>query len=95
MQNLAQGLYEEINYLRLDSSTYASEIQDESTFASDEASTWGTTHVPYKWNEGIAMAARHYLNERDSCGTTGDADGFGFRSILSAFYSFGYADLEF
>ncbi len=51
--------------------------------------------MPYKWNEGVARAARHYLNDFGSCGTNGDKNAMGFSQILSAYYVWNYFDLEF
>lgn len=51
--------------------------------------------MPYTWNEGIARAARHYLNDYGSCGSAGDKNAMGFAQILSAYYVWNYFDLEF
>ncbi len=49
----------------------------------------------YTWNEGVARAARHYLNEMGACGTCGDINAMGFRQILSAYYVWNYFGLEY
>lgn len=49
----------------------------------------------YHWNEGLSRAARHYLNQIGSCGTTGDIYGMGFTQILSAYYVWNYIGLDY
>ncbi len=97
MQPLAQHMFRDINHIRAGTvPAYFNEAQKESNFVIDELQKWSSGgFAQYEWNEGLARAARHYLNERGACGTNGDADGFGFRSLLSAFYVWTYEDLEY
>ncbi len=57
----------------------------------DEAINFGSPSPAYTWNEGLARAARHLLNEKGSCGTNADAFGF----VLKSFYAWTYEDLEY
>lgn len=94
MQDVAYGLYNEINSIRENKSNYFN-VFDYSETAIDELSLFPEDGEEYIWNEGIARAARHYLNEKGSCGTNGDVYGFGFRSLLSSLYVYTYEHLEY
>lgn len=95
MQNLAHNIFEEINKLREDPSAYKEIIGEYSDIALSEIEKFDQENEKYVWNEGLARAARHYLNEKGSCGTNGDAYGFGYRSLLSSLYVFSYEQLEY
>jgi len=78
MQDIAINLFEEINRLRSDPEAYKDIVDDYSDVATDEIDLFESINAPYVYNEGLSRGGRHYLNEKGSCGTNGDAYGFSF-----------------
>lgn len=95
MQKVAYDLFHEINLIRQNQTMYVEEFGEYSDIAVDELSKFPKNSEDYVWNEGIARAARHFLNDKGSCGTNGDVYGFGFRSLLSSLYVYTYEHLEY
>ena len=48
-----------------------------------------------QWNEGLARAARHIVNDKGACGTDGDAYGKSFEEVLNQYYAFNVNGLKF
>jgi hypothetical protein len=46
------------------------------------------------WNEGLARAARHLVNEEGSCGTYGDSNSDYFIDILRKYFVYQYEDVQ-
>ena len=49
----------------------------------------------FRWNEGLARAARHLVNDMGPCGTYGDANSDFLPEILSKYYAHSYDNLDF
>lgn len=82
LQGAAQSYFDEIDQLRTSPRVYADYLREQKArFAADcvEDTFLEPTYEHYTWNEGLARAARHYLNEMGSCGTCGDINAMGFR----------------
>jgi hypothetical protein len=82
MQSIAQNLFLEIDELRSNPQDYAAKLNNTGAkFASQSVSTAYTAdfYEHNTWNEGLARAARHYLNDLGSCGTCGDINALGFK----------------
>lgn len=52
------------------------------------------------WSEQLSMAARHYLNDKAACLTSGDKNGNSFEEVLSKYYAYSatgimYSIIEF
>jgi len=62
-QTLAMGIFKEINVLRENPVGYQLHFEGYSKIATDELKKFSPNGVNYSWNEGLARAARHFLNE--------------------------------
>lgn len=49
----------------------------------------------FSWNEGLARAARHLVNDMGPCSTYGDANSDFLPEILSKYYAHSYDELEY
>ena len=61
MGDVAYDLFHEINRLRRDPSSYRDELTN--PIAKKELSKWTNYTINMQWNEGLARAARHVLND--------------------------------
>ncbi len=48
-----------------------------------------------EWNEGLARAARHLVNDMGPCGTYGDANSDFLPDILKKYYAHDFSDLDY
>lgn len=88
-------MFSEINTIWEDPEKYKEIVGEFSDVAVEELDQFSSSNTDYVWNEGLARAAWHYLNEKGACGTNGDVYGFGFRSLLSSLYAYTYEQLEY
>mgnify|MGYP000956964903 FL=1 len=74
MHHVAADLFESINFLRNDpnpcNAYHEIWAQRECLRNFDDISL-----PKYEWNEALARAGRHVINEMGACGTHGDANG--------------------
>ena len=93
MRDLAYDLFYEISDLRKDPLSYASSLTN---IVAKKAITGWVNHTQHlQWNEALARAARHVLNEQGSCGTMGDAYGNSFEEVLRKYYAFHVDGLDY
>lgn len=97
-QDIAHSFFDEVNELRCQPQDYADVLMsNRAIFAAEKVEKEFTApyYYPYLWNEGLARAARHYLNDEGACGTCGDINSMGFKQVLSAYYVWNYFGLEY
>jgi len=103
-QHMANGIFEEINLLRNDTTYYVdylrgnnfdSEYPMLNRFARKEISRWEEEKYPaFVWSESLARAGRHVLNSQGSCETHGSHYGEYFEESLNKYYAYEYENLE-
>ena len=94
-QDIAQDLFDEINEVRDSPADYSTKYDDEFVdYAHQELANWDSSYPDFTWNEGLARAARHILNDQ-ACGqNTGlDANGNTLEEVLERYYAYSHSDL--
>ena len=80
METVAYDLFHEINKMRADPSTYSMGLGN--IVSKKTVSAWDEHPRHMYWNEGIARAARHIVNDQGACYLQGDAYGKNFEEVL-------------
>lgn len=94
MHHVAVNLFDSINFLRYDQNPCDAYYE---IWAKREClRNFNDISLPkYEWNEALARAGRHVINEMGACGTLGDANGDYVQSVLSKYYTYDYEGLDF
>ena len=80
METVAYGLFHEINKVREDPTKYGMGLTN--IVAKKTASAFDEHPRHMYWNEGLARAARHIVNDQGACHLPGDAYGKNFEEVL-------------
>lgn len=99
MQWLAKGFFDHLVLLRSDPGTYRDDYINVRWAKTEINDHWipantATTFATLNWNEALARAARHVLNDEGACGTYGDINSDYMPEVLKKYYAYDYEDLQ-
>jgi len=88
-------MFEAANYLRTENAANTCKFLTEvwairECVKSFKYNTWNA----FVWNEALARAARHVINEEGACGTVGDANSLFVSDVLGRYYAMEYEGLK-
>ena len=93
MGHVGQQIFSEINQLRSNPKNWK-DTHSLNPLAKKQIDLYQPMDSVYKWNEALARAARHIVND-NACGLEGDVYGLDFIDVLARYYAYSFDEVYF